>query len=474
MNTPNPEQPIDAFIYTRISEDRAGAGLGVDRQREDGEALAQRLGWHIRGVFSDNDISAMGKKERPDYKRMVAAFRARAATGLVIWHTDRLHRTPSELEEFITLADEFGIVTHSVQSGPIDLSTPTGRMHARIACAVARHESEHKAQRIKRARLQTAMAGGWSGGIRPFGFEPDGVTIRPSEAAAILRATEQLLAGVSLRGVTRGLNENFTTSLGNPWGTVETRDMIERARNAGLSIYQGQVIGKASWEPIVSKDAWLAVCALLSDPVRRTTPGNQPRWLGSHLYQCGRCDDGGVIVTSTSGGRHRHPSYRCRDRVHISRNAVEVDKLVTKALLKRLARKDAIELLAPPAENHDMSALYTEATTLRARLDGLAVQFAEGGIDAAQLRAGTERLRFKLKSAEDQIAAAALVDPLSGIVRADDVPAYWEGLELGQQRKILSAVMTVTLVAGRKGRMPDGSYFDPESVVMDFRKPLRS
>ena len=36
-----------AAIYVRISQDRGGAGLGVQRQREDCEALCDRLGWRF-------------------------------------------------------------------------------------------------------------------------------------------------------------------------------------------------------------------------------------------------------------------------------------------------------------------------------------------------------------------------------------------------------------------------------------------
>jgi site-specific DNA recombinase len=41
-----------------MSKDRAGAGLGVDRQRRDCVDLADRLGWHVVGHHSDNDLSA--------------------------------------------------------------------------------------------------------------------------------------------------------------------------------------------------------------------------------------------------------------------------------------------------------------------------------------------------------------------------------------------------------------------------------
>lgn len=44
--------------YCRISDDKAGQGLGVADQTKDCAALAARLRWTITETFVDNDISA--------------------------------------------------------------------------------------------------------------------------------------------------------------------------------------------------------------------------------------------------------------------------------------------------------------------------------------------------------------------------------------------------------------------------------
>ena len=127
-----------AVIYCRISQDRTGAGLGVDRQRQDCEALAERNGWQVVEVYVDNDVSAYSGKLRKDYRRMLTDLDQGAATVVIVWHTDRLTRSIVELEEYIELSDRRGIATHTVQAGTIDLATPSGRMTARILGAVAR------------------------------------------------------------------------------------------------------------------------------------------------------------------------------------------------------------------------------------------------------------------------------------------------------------------------------------------------
>jgi site-specific DNA recombinase len=116
--TPTAVTQTRAVIYCRISQDRTGAGLGVDRQREDCEALAERNGWDVVEVYVDNDVSAFSGKKRPDYRRCSPTSTRARATVVIAWHTDRLHRSPTELEEYIDLSERRGVSTHTVQAGP--------------------------------------------------------------------------------------------------------------------------------------------------------------------------------------------------------------------------------------------------------------------------------------------------------------------------------------------------------------------
>jgi DNA invertase Pin-like site-specific DNA recombinase len=64
---------------------------------------------------------------------------------VLAWHTDRLHRSPKELETYIDLCEPRGVVTRTVRAGELDLATASGRMVARQLGAVARYESEQTA-----------------------------------------------------------------------------------------------------------------------------------------------------------------------------------------------------------------------------------------------------------------------------------------------------------------------------------------
>ena len=51
-------QVIEAGAYLRISLDWAGMELGVTRQREDCQRIADRLGWRICDWYIDNNKGA--------------------------------------------------------------------------------------------------------------------------------------------------------------------------------------------------------------------------------------------------------------------------------------------------------------------------------------------------------------------------------------------------------------------------------
>jgi site-specific DNA recombinase len=464
-----------AAIYTRISQDREGAGLGVERQEADCRALAKRLGWSIVAVHSDNDLSAYSGKPRPGYLALLADLRAGVADAVICWHTDRLHRSPSELEEYIAVCERGGVPTHTVKAGPLDLASPSGRMVARQLGAVARYEVEHQVERQQRARLQAAAAGRWGGGRRPYGYEADGVTVVEAEADTLRWAASQLLAGMSLNAIVAGLSKRgATTSTGKPWRPTELRRALVRPRNAGLMVHRGQVVGRAGWPPILDDGTWRGVCAVLGDPGRRTNTTVARRWLLSGLAVCVVCGDP-VRSTSagTAHGRPTKPAYVCRTGKHVVRDAAEVDRFVEQVILERLSRPDARELLAPD-RRADTAALHTRDTALRERLDELGRLYGEDVIDAAQLAQGTAAIRRQRERITAELAAASRGSVLAGVADAPDPARVWAGLDLSRRRAIVDVLATVTILPGRKGRRPGWrsgeSYFDPRSVRVEPKR----
>jgi DNA invertase Pin-like site-specific DNA recombinase len=461
-----------AVIYTRISKDREGAGLGVGRQRADCLELAERLGWEIAGTYADNDISAYSGKHRPGYEAMCGELEAGRANGLIIWHPDRLHRRPIELESFMDLCDRKGIEVRTVRAGTVDLSTASGRMVARMLGAAARHEVEHNIERQKRAKQQAAIDGKFRGGRRAFGYEAGGLTTRPNEAAAIRKAAEAVMSGVSLRRVARdwnaaGLRTSFRD---NEFTSREVRKILLRPRNAGIALHEGKRIAEGEWEAIIDADTFAAVEAVLHDPTRAIAISTERKHQGSGVYICGKCSARMVAAAHNRSRSHGwRRTYTCSAAKHLARDVEYVDAYINEVVIARLSQPDAAIVLGG-STGDEVGTLYSKREGLRARLDELSALFAEGSIDGQQLKRGSAELQTQLKRVEAELVASRSSSAVANMFLAgDDLRATWEASPPDVRGKVIDALMTVTVLPTGSGRRPGGAYFDPASIEIRWK-----
>lgn len=481
---------IRCYIYARISQDRTGAHLGTERQIEDCTALADRLStpeflYQIVQVFEDNDLSAYSGKPRKDYIEMFTGLEDGDASVVLAWHTDRLHRSPVELEDYISLSERRSVLTHTVQAGLIDLSTPHGRMTARILGAVARQESEHKGARIARKRRQKAQAGEFGGGIRPFGWgvptgerrkridkktgeeiEVDVLDMnkgRPLEFEALQYGTDLVLSGGSINAWTVWMAErNILSSQGNLMRPTDARLLLLRPRNAGIAVYQGEEIGEGAWEAAVNVAKFRGVVALLTNPTRLTHRGNKPKWLGSRIYRCGIAECTETVKCGRAGSSSK-PSYRCVTGHGGTRQAEKVDEYITDRIVERLSRENASDLLLPGPQDLDVARLQLESDEITKRLGAMATMFGAGQMTMAQFTDASDVARAQLDSVTAKLAKASKKDPLVGLVGAPDVRKAWKDLELDRQRAVLRSLLEVTILPLGRGRN-SGARFRTDAI----------
>ena len=458
-----------AAVYCRISKDKVGAGINAAGQQADCRPLADSLGWTVGEVFTDNDISAYSGKPRPAYRRMLDAIRAGRVDAVLAWHTDRLHRSPTELEEYIGVCEPRSVPTHCVKAGPLDLTTPSGRLVARQLGAVARYEVEHMAERIRSQKAKATAAGEWTGGGRPFGYTRDGMALVPAEADAIRDGVCRVLAGESVYSITKSWQGTVAPVRGGTWHAQNVHRVLTRPRNAGLAAHHGEVVGAGSWPAIITEDEHRAVCAVLKDPSRSTYSGVRSlKWVGSGLYRCARCgaDMRSASAVNRDGTLRR--TYRCRSGMHITINAAEVDEYVT-ATVCALLDKHGAGLLP----DHDRDAtrdLHAEANTLRARLDELADMLGDGELTRAQYARQRERIEGKLDAVTQQLADHQTGSCLDGIATAEQPRAAFLAAPVARQRGIIDVLMTITIGPATPGRLPKGIEFDYSRVQITPRE----
>jgi DNA invertase Pin-like site-specific DNA recombinase len=457
-----------AAIYTRISSNPDDDKLGVQRQEADARKLCAKNGWTVVEVFCDNDRSAFSqRKHRPAYQAMLDTIRAGKIDIIVAWHPDRLHRQTRELVQFIDLVNLHGVRVETVSAGPYDLSTPSGRVTARILGSVAEFESEHKSARIKRKLEANAADGRPHGGERPFGWQEDRRTLCDGEAAIVRDATARVIAGESVRSIAKSLNDaGITTSTGLPWRDVFVRRMIMRPRNAGLRSYHGEVVGAGQWEPIVSPEDFYQAHAILSNPARRTHPAHGGRvHLLSTIARCGVC---GGPVTVGKGRAYkgvRKSIYRCRRCQRVSRGQESVDDLVTRVILARLAKPDAKDLLVDGGQADKAQAAAWRVQELQDRLNDAAEAYAAGVITMAQLTTINTTIKPKLEEAQAEAASPSRAKVLGDLVISRDPAEVWEMLSADQRRAVAALLVNVTIMPTRHG-----AIFDPESVRIEWKQ----
>lgn len=462
---------MQSGIYARISQDVDGTQLGVGRQEEDCRREAERRGWDVAEVYVDNDVSATRARIRPSYQRMLRDIESSRISALVVWDVDRLTRTPRELEDLIDLADRYGLALANV-GGDIDLSTPDGRMMARIKGTLARREVEQMSKRLKRRFLQKAELG------EPHGYSPFGFTredrrdlVNPMQAEVVREAARRVLALESLRAIVTDFNIRGIHGPKAPlWNSTILRQILVRPTNAGLRQYQGKVIGESLSESIYDQDTHDRLVALLTDPSRRSNNvGPGFKYLLSGIAICGRC--GGVMrrqigrttVSKRTGATKRQPpSYNCSACFRVRRVQADVDTLVTAVIVDRLSREDIADLF-PKGNASQAREAQATLQAIDAKLDLIADQFSEDTITAAQLKRMTARLRLDRTASERALKLAQPNEILRSLT-GGDVARKWELIPIAAQREAIDLLITVTV-------MPSGSgqRFDPNHVVIKWR-----
>ena len=278
-------------------------------------------------------------------------------------------------------------------------------MVARQIGNAAMYESEHKSERIKASRIQYAKQGKHHGGIRCYGYEKDGLTVVPDEAAEIALASKAIAGGASLRAIVRDMNARkvpTTTGKVGGWTSQQLRQTLISPRIVGISTHKGIEVGTAAWPAIVDDATFRAVEAILSNPARRTNHGvtGAAKWLGSGTYICGVCNER-KLRAGVTGGAKQH-TYRCanrnedKTRRHVSRQQQPLDDYVEKLIVERLSRKGTVEKLLHRDDSTDVAALRIEQVQLSARKDKIASEWALGNMDDHQIAVANKTIDARL------------------------------------------------------------------------------
>jgi site-specific DNA recombinase len=465
-----------AGIYVRISSDPLGRRAGVERQRQDCLELCERRLWDVVDVYEDNDLSAYSGRRRPAYERLCDDVTQSVVDTVVCWHPDRLHRHPRELEDFIQIIEAAGANVQTVTAGDWDLSTPDGRLVARILGSVSRKESEDKSRRVARKKRELAEQGRPNGGgSRPFGYEADHRTVNEHEATLVRGAIDRVLCGDSLRSVwLEWCQQGITTTNGKLFAPSSLRRVLTSPRIAGLRVHQGEVIGEAVWPAIIDRATHEQLIARLSDP-SRTLRRMPPRkyLLTGGLLRCALCGQP-MVARPKADGRRCYVCARYPGRPNCGRMRCLAEPLEAEVVARVMEALDGPTLTAimadvPGGRDHDEARLLaTELQMLNVRVDALErAHFVDGELSAGRYRS----LRAELERRHDGLQSRLASRTRSG--RALRLPSsraalerWWDDADIEHRRALLELVLErVDIKPAVKGRRP----FDPDRVRLAWR-----
>jgi hypothetical protein len=377
-----------------------------------------------------------------------------------------LTRRPAELEAFMELADRHGVALANV-SGDTDLSSSDGRFKARIMGAVARQESEKKAERVRREAEQAARRGVPRGSRRPFGYEDDRITIRESEAALIREAVQRTLDGASAASIARDWNRCGIASpqgAAHGWSVSAVTGILRNPRIAGLRAYKGEVVAEACWPSIVDR----ATFERLQAKARRTTTrGRRPKRLLSAIARCGRC--GAPLWKSDRTDRSKRVTrYVCIKRPGATGCgattvvADKLDQLLTEAVLHRLGSPAMTRALR--VKPNKKTGVDIDLSRIERELEDLAADYGNGAISRREwlaARKPLEERRDRARRDIDHTNGTALLAQFRGT----DVRERWGQLDIDRQRTVLDALIdrVTVLPATTPGR------FGPDRVEVEWR-----
>jgi DNA invertase Pin-like site-specific DNA recombinase len=446
------KDPRTLDIYARVSRASDDRQRSVAGQVDDCTARLDDLNAVLGMVHIDPSRSAWNPRvKRPGWDDLMARLESGATGGVVVFDLARFSRRPLEGERLIAAAENGLLVLDS--EGEYDLTSASGKKAFRDQLAAAAYESDRLSTRVARGKRIKAGKGEPNTSTRPFGFEPGGVIVRESEAAILRELADRLLAGGSQDEMIRDLaRRGIRTAYGKPWTRAGLRQVLTRARNAGLVEYQGTAVSRLPGDPILDEDTHDRVIAYYT--ARRRGAPVSDFYLCSGIIRCALCghkltgrprankrpyDDGGV-----------RREYWCQPRAHdggcgrIACDQRELDRVVSVMTVEILA--DPSHAAAVEAAARSISQQRRELDSEIAKLehtgDQLAGRLGRGEISLRRYDTAAGPLDRRLAALREQVAAleaepVAPVSPELAAASRANWQATWGGVSTAERRAMV-------------------------------------
>lgn len=449
----------------------------MNRQEADCRRRAEQLGWQVAETYTENDVSAFKRRKvtlpdgrralrvvRPEFRRLLEDLDTGHRDGLLAYDLDRACRDPRDLEDLVDVVEQHFRPVESV-TGSLRLANDADVTMARVMVAMANKASRDTARRVRRKHEELAAAGKWAGGgIRPYGYKPNRIEIDEVEAGVLRDAATRILAGDPLYAIVQDLNAaGVPTVRGGQWTDRALKAALTKPRVAGLRTHRKQIIGAAEWPPILDRDMWEELCAVLAD--RATSAGvGLVYWLSGTL-RCGLCQHPlkGFSAGQAHDGRRR---YVCAKHLggcgKIAINADPVHEHVGALIVAWASDPASWQRLRDTTPDPAMEAVRVEMAADEKQLRELARAHGERLIGLAEWIEARRPIEARLAAARRKVAhPPRLLRNLTG----PDIAAKWDGFTTEQRRIAARGLFVAIRVQPHTGPR----RFNPRRLQVDWR-----
>jgi len=476
--------PKRCAIYARISSDPRGQGLGVERQEEACRALAERNGWQVAFVETDNSISAYSGKPRPAYIRMVEAIKRGEVDAVIAWQLDRLYRRMRELEDYIELVEATGIQTQTVMAGAFDLNTAMGRAMARTAVSFATLEIDNSKDRVLAAKLQAAKSGKPSGGNRGYGYEQNGMVIIEHEAAIVREVIDSFISHGSWQKIAWDLNaRNIPTAKGNKWNAANVRNVAVRPRNIAIRVHNNDEY-PAQWPPLITQEKWedLQLAIKRGQALYGKRSYSKKHLLKGFVF-CGRCGCRMHIVSVQQRNGSYIPAFGCVKRDYrgdevgcgrMKRRKDPIEDLVIDCIMYRLDSPELGAMLEDrQSSTPELKKLMHDHEAQSSRLQDVLEGYATGELTLDEYKSAKTHAQARLDALGREIAARSSKATIASIPAGLTVREAWDKADLPWRKQLVDTLIDKILVLPANSNDPKVRYkewlFNPELIEIRWK-----
>jgi len=246
------------------------------------EFIASQVGkgWRlVDTIYEDRGYSGSHMR-RAGFRSLLNDVKLGLIDVVVVHRLDRLTRRLADFQQIMAELNAHDVPVVSVTQ-QIDMSHHVGRLATNILTSFAEFEREMVGQRVKEKRAATLQNGRWQGTSCPLGYvvKNDRLVVEPDEKILVLEIFTRYANKESVTGLLNDLNARGVRTKQWRTRTGKRKGGKPFNRNAVYTllknrVYLGEVFYGESWhdgahEPIISRELWEQVEALLNTRSRR-------------------------------------------------------------------------------------------------------------------------------------------------------------------------------------------------------------